>query len=327
MAGHDGPARGHGVDRRRRLPDGLRPLLSGGGAGAHGRRRRLLDRRRAGHRRAVRALRRGDRARHRRRAAAGSGRLPRRRPRPPEARLGRVPARAAPGVAGRLHAVVGLRPRRELARPGRPGQRHGRPRGPSGDARRPRGRRRLRRLGRQGAADRGRVGVRRPRRPRRRHVCVGRRAHARRAADGQHLAGRVPVGEHRRRRLGGHVAGRQLPAQRLRPLRRHRQRLGVDRRLLHAAPSVRGAQPLLRPAQPARDLARRQLRVRGAGRGHPAQGDQGRVAPVCPQLLPALPTGRPPGGGDRHLHQPHRVPLRAARRVAPIRAGNTLRRT
>ena len=54
-------------------------------------------------------------------------------------------------------------------------------------------RRGLRPLGRQGAADRGGVGVRRPRRPRRRGVRLGRRVHARRPAHGQHLAGRVPV--------------------------------------------------------------------------------------------------------------------------------------
>ena len=50
---------------------------------------------------------------------------------------------------------------------------------------------RLMPMGRQGASDRGRVGIRGPRRPRRRRVRLGRRAHARRASDVQHLAGRV----------------------------------------------------------------------------------------------------------------------------------------
>ena len=46
-------------------------------------------------------------------------------------------------------------------------------------------------LGRQGPADRGRMGVRRARRARRRRICLGRRVHARRPAHGQHLAGRI----------------------------------------------------------------------------------------------------------------------------------------
>ena len=47
------------------------------------------------------------------------------------------------------------------------------------------------RVGRQGSADRSRMGVRRARRARRRRVRLGRRVHARRPADGQHLAGRL----------------------------------------------------------------------------------------------------------------------------------------
>ena len=69
-------------------------------------------------------------------------------------------------------------------------------------ARRPPGRacrlrrcRSLRALGRQGPADRSRVGVRGARRARRRRIRLGRRAHARRPAHGQHLAGRVPAPE------------------------------------------------------------------------------------------------------------------------------------
>ena len=50
-------------------------------------------------------------------------------------------------------------------------------------------------LGRQGTADRGRVGVRRARRARRRRVRLGRRVHARRQAYGQHLAGRISAPE------------------------------------------------------------------------------------------------------------------------------------
>ena len=44
----------------------------------------------------------------------------------------------------------------------------------------------------------------------------------------QHLAGRLPLAEPRRGRLARHLPGEDLPAERLRPLRGLRQRLGVD---------------------------------------------------------------------------------------------------
>ena len=66
----------------------------------------------------------------------------------------------------------------------------------------------VRELGGQGAADRGGVGVRRARRPGRRRVRLGRRARARRQADGELLAGRIPDREPAPRRLRGDVAGR-----------------------------------------------------------------------------------------------------------------------
>ena len=47
----------------------------------------------------------------------------------------------------------------------------------------------------------------------------------------------------------------------------------------------------------------------------PAQGRQGRLVPVRRQLLPALPARRAAAADDRHRHEPHRLPLRAARRV------------
>ena len=64
-----------------------------------------------------------------------------------------------------------------------------RPRRPRGVSRRAR----LRALGRQGPAHRGRVGIRRARWARRRRVRVGRRVRARGQASGEHLAGRVPA--------------------------------------------------------------------------------------------------------------------------------------
>ena len=47
-----------------------------------------------------------------------------------------------------------------------------------------------------------------------------------------------------------------------------------------------------------------------------AQGDQGRLAPVRAQLLPALPAGRPPGRDGRHDDLPHRLSLRGTQLTA-----------
>ena len=73
----------------------------------------------------------------------------------------------------------------------------------------------------------------------------------------------------------------------------------------------RTGQPLLQAArEPAHRDPERQLRRRPPRRAHPTPCDQGRLAPVRPELLPALPArGAPPRGG-RHVDQPHRLPLR-----------------
>ena len=94
--------------------------------------------------------------------------------------------------------------------------------------------------------------------------------------DGEHrmnvFQGRFPGGEHRRRRLPRHRAGRRVPAERLRALQRHRQRVGVVRRLVR----------------------RRLLRVEPA-RGSPRSGsrrepcDARWLVSVSPLLLQALP--------------------------------------
>ena len=107
-------------------------------------------------------------------------------------------------------------------------------------------------LDRRGAADRGRVGVRRAGRARRRGVHLGRRGTARRQDHGQHVgrAG-LPLAQHGRERLPAHGPGRQLPAQRLRPLRHGRQRLGVDRRLVDREPPRRtSTSPAACPTNP-----------------------------------------------------------------------------
>jgi hypothetical protein len=41
----------------------------------------------------------------------------------------------------------------------------------------------------------------------------------------------------------------------------------------------------------------------------PPQGDEGRLAPVRAQLLPALPPGRTHGPAGRHRNLPPRLPL------------------
>ncbi len=58
------------------------------------------------------------------------------------------------------------------------------------------------------------------------------------------------------------------------------------------------------------------LRVRAAsyaGRALPAPRDQGRLAPLCAQLLPALPAGSATERDRGHVNRPHRVPLHRAR--------------
>jgi formylglycine-generating enzyme required for sulfatase activity len=61
------------------------------------------------------------------------------------------------------------------------------------------------------------------------------------------------------------AAGPDLRGERVRPLRRVRERLGVDERLVHYSPSRRGFVALLRASQSARELARGELRSRPAG--------------------------------------------------------------
>ena len=97
----------------------------------------------------------------------------------------------AAGRPARLEPVVAVHQGRGLAPSLRAEEQHQRARQSSCRARgilRCAG---LRAMGRQGAADRGGVGIRRARRARRRGVRLGRRVHARRQAHGEHLAGRI----------------------------------------------------------------------------------------------------------------------------------------
>ena len=179
----------------------------------------------------------------------------------------------------------------------------------SGRARRLRRCRGLRGVGGEDAAERGRMGARRPRRARGEGLRVGRRVPAGRQAHGQHLAGRVPVAEPAERRLPAHLAGRRVPGERLRPAGHDRQRLGVDHRLVRAASSPRSDQGLLHAAQSPRTARDRELRSAPARDSHPPQGDQRRLAPLRAKLLPQIPARGALPGADRHLHVSPRLPL------------------
>src|SRR4029453_6529428 len=128
-----------------------------------------------------------------------------------------------------------------------------------------------------------------------------------------HLAGRLPLPEPGAGRVRRHRPGGPLPGQRLRPAGHGRQRLGVDRRLVPGP--RRRPQRLLRPGEPPGRRPRPEPRP-ARRRRHPAKGDEGRVAPVCPQLLPPLPPGRPYGPPGRHRHLPPGLPRRGAPRDA-----------
>ena len=71
----------------------------------------------------------------------------------------------------------------------------------------------------------------------------------------------------------------------------------------------RGREPMLRPVEPAGHVGRAELQLRPARRAHPAQGDQGRLAPLRAELLPPLPPRRPPAADDRHVDVASRLPL------------------
>ena len=122
------------------------------------------------------------------------------------------------------------------------------------------------------------------------HLRVGRRRRARRPADGQHLAGPVSVPQRRGARLGRHLAGRHVPAERVRSGRHDRQRVGVDDDgVLRPSPARRRREGLLHPGprRPTRPSTRRSK----AGR-------------ICARRSTATVTGRRPGPRSRRTARP-----------------------
>ena len=328
------PPSGDGVDSRADLPDGIGEALSGRASGSPGFGRRLLDRPLSG---------------HQRRCTPDSSKPPdtsrsRRFRRTPHSIRARCPRCS---IAGSLVFVQPGGPvdrrdmrnwwhflRGRLAPPARAGQSIDGREQSSGRARDIRRRRSLRGVGRQVAADRGRMGARRTRRTRRRCLRVGGHVPAGRPPYGEHVAGPVPLAEPRRSTaIERHLAGRRVSRERLRAPRHDRQRVGVDDRLVCPEASERSGQGLLHAAQSARAARGRQLRSAPAGDPHPPQGHQGRLAPLRAELLPPLPAGGALPRTDRHVHLPSRLPLYRASREAggsrwsrACRADDTARR-
>ena len=109
------------------------------------------------------------------------------------------------------YKLVDLCARRRLAPPTRTRQLGGGESGSPSRPARPGRRRRVRPLGRQTAAQRGRIGVCRPRRPLSCDLGLGRGAHPGEPVDGQHMAGRVSDRQHKRGRPRRHCTGLLYP--------------------------------------------------------------------------------------------------------------------
>ena len=111
-------------------------------------------------------------------------------------------------------------------------------------------------------------------------------------ADGQHLAGRVPLSEPAARRLQGHGAGGLIPGQRIRSVRYGAATSGSGATDWYAPRHTdEVAEPVLRPAQPARRRARGELRRGSRGRCIPRKVIKGGshlcAANYCLRYRPA----------------------------------------
>ncbi len=182
-------------------------------------------------------------------------------------------------------------------------------------------------MGRKGASDGGRVGVRGTRRARWRDLRLGQRDATAWRAPGELLAGGVPVAEYRRERLARDDSGRPVSGQRVRPLRRDRQCLGMDIGLLLTARRELGE-----ARQPVLWAARRNPRVeapeasydicqRGPGAAL-SRDAQSRAARICARRATACGTDQRPASPRRWTPRrvPHRV-FRCVENIAMLHAG------
>ena len=164
----------HDPDPRRHVPHGLGPALSRGGAGPSRHRRCVLDRPDAGHQPPVPPLRRRHRSCHRRGNRARPEGLSRRPAAHAACGLARVQPAGLSGRSAPLQPMVGVQAQGDLAASLRPGLVDQGSRRPSGRACRLCRCGGLCPMGRQGSADRSRMGIRGPRRARPGGVRLGR---------------------------------------------------------------------------------------------------------------------------------------------------------
>ena len=137
---------------------------------------------------------------------------------------------------------------------------------------------------------------------------LGRRGRAARPDDGQHLAGRVPVAEPAARRVERHVAGRAVPAERLRALRHGRQRLGVDDRLRTRPPPRRAAHACCAPHNPRVNSP--DASYEPASPASTSRAASSRAARTSARPTTACATGPPPVRRGRSTPRPGHIGFR-----------------